>query len=52
VSSLVGSAATYWQAGAPDFAVGERVLTAAAQLDLYHQAVAAYFSTLVMNQFW
>ena len=52
VSSLADTASTYWQAGAPDFSAGGRVLNEAAQVELYRQAVAAYFSTLILNQFW
>ncbi len=60
VSALYGSSAVYFQVpsgssaspASPDLIVGGRVFNQDAQWAIYLQSVAAWYATLVLNQFW
>ena len=56
VASLAWSSQVYWRTpesgGSPDFIVGSQVFSSAAQWSIYQQSVAAWYATLVLNQFW
>lgn len=52
ISSLPFTYETYWKETSPDFVVGDRVITGPEQLLIMNRAQTAWFTTLVMSQFW